>query len=639
MSGKILAIALVAIILLAVSSCEQYDNFTTYFNTYYNAERIMKEAEDEFDYHDEKKRVTPRVQIPKPEFFIDEQKSLGPPQFMKEFVISQQKLQPVENKLDSIEIKGSKVLSYHPKSNYIEGMLFLMSKAYFYQNAWLNSQIKSSELIDRYPTGDFSPDAHLLMAKNYLIQRKFFEGNTLLSRTVDISWQKERYDILSEAFRLQAELALYENDIEGAYRPYLQAIAQSNDNDLKAKWQLELASLLFRIGKFDKSEKEFGKVMRYGPDYLTAFEAKLYRASSLARLGRFEEAEEIFEELENDGKYEEWQAHVFAERINMLRIENKDDELNEAEKFADSAYVAHQALMGAYFETGMKYFKEKDYTKARIYFARSKGAKSSVLETSQRLYYLINELDTKRQQVYPYMKMIDSGMVFDDSLSMKIASNLFEVGRVHEQLGNPDSARNYYQLSMTVSPVLNQSSARYYYAYSRSIKEINPFLSDSILDVIAQRYPLTDYGKEAMLSLGYTNEFVIDTVAELFESGDKLRKIQDYTNSVVQFTKLYEGYPEHKFAPKAIYTIGWLYEHDKPIPDSALYYYRMLIQKYPDSEYAADVRLCVAFLLAKRSGGELPDSLKTKVVVKEMAPKKGEAWAKATTPCQSERKG
>ena len=86
-----------------------------------------------------------------------------------------------------------------------------------------------------------------------------------------------------------------------------------------------------------------------------------------------------------------------------------------------------------------------------------------------------------------------------------------------------------------------------------------------------------------MLSLGYTNEFVIDTVAELFESGDKLRKIQDYTNSVVQFTKLYEGYPEHKFAPKAIYTIGWLYEHDKPIPYLALYYYRMLIQKYPDS--------------------------------------------------------
>ena len=114
MSGKILAIALVAIILLAVSSCEQYDNFTTYFNTYYNAERIMKEAEDEFDYHDEKKRVTPRVQIPKPEFFIDEQKSLGPPQFMKEFVISQQKLQPVENKLDSIEIKGSKVFTIPP---------------------------------------------------------------------------------------------------------------------------------------------------------------------------------------------------------------------------------------------------------------------------------------------------------------------------------------------------------------------------------------------------------------------------------------------------------------------------------------------------------------------------------------------
>lgn len=635
---KIIKIAFLAVLLILVQSCS-WDNFTTYYNTYYNINRIMDQTEDEFGFQDEKKRVSPRNLIPNDEMMISESKSTGVPEYMREFVITQQKLQPVKNKLDSIEIKGSKILAHHPKSDYIEGTLFQMSKSYFYQNAWLNSQIKSSELIDRFPDGDYSPDAHLLMSKAYLVQRKNYEGKILLSRTVDISWQKQRYDVLSEAFRLEAELALADNDIDGAYRPYLQAIAQSNDNAMRAKWQVELASLLFKIGKFDKAEKEFAKVHKYSPDYLAYFEAKLYRASSLSRLGRIDEANEILEELDNDGKFEEWKPFVLAERMNILRFQNNASELALMEKFADSAYAGNAALMGPYYEMGMKYFNEKNYLQARTYFARSKGTRSPIFETSQRLYYLINEWDRKRSSIATISNKIKIGENLSDTVMSVYATELFELGRIHNQLGNNDSAVYYYEQAVNYSPKSDKNSARFLYAYSMGLKDSSLYHSDSLMNIIASEYPLTEYGQEAIRYFKYTDEFIIDTVAELYRSGDKFRRTGQYRYAVDQFTKLFTAYPDEKLAPKALYSVGWIFEKNMSLSDSAMYYYEYLLKKYPKTEYADDVRLSVAFLTAKQTGAELPDSLKFQIVTKEPKGVKGLKEQEFKTQNQKDIKG
>ncbi|MFN3306184.1 MAG: tetratricopeptide repeat protein, partial [Candidatus Kapaibacteriota bacterium] len=247
----------------------------------------MKESEDEFQYQESKLKVTPKVVVPNEYLQVVSDVSSGPPPFMQEFIISPLKLQPVKTKLDSIIIKGSKILSRKSKSNFVEGSIYLMAKSYYYKNEWLPSQIKCSELIDKFPDGDLSPDAHLLFAKNLLIQRKFHSGKLLLSRTVDIAWKKERYDILSEAFRLQAELALFENDISGAVKPYKQAIAQSDNNFYRSRWQLELATIHYRLGNWKDALFNFQKVRKFNPDYLTLYSSYYYEALCLIRIGNF----------------------------------------------------------------------------------------------------------------------------------------------------------------------------------------------------------------------------------------------------------------------------------------------------------------------------------------------------------------
>lgn len=613
--------------LLMGSSCSNYTNFTTYFNTYYNMERLTHEAEEEFEFQDEKRRVQPRVFVPEPEIYVAEENLMGPPPFLLEFIVSKQQRQPVQIKLDSIIIKGSKILARKGKSDYVEGSLWLMSKSFFYQEDWLNSQLKCSELVDKFPSGDLSPDAHLLYTKNLLIQRKFLAGKVMLSRTVDIAWQKKRYDILSEAFRIEAELALLENDHEKALLPYKNAISQTDDGSIKAKWQLDLAALLFRIHRFDQAEIAFRKVHNFSPDYLQKFEAYLYQAASLARVGRYDEAEDILVRLENDGKYEEWISQTKVQQLQIVRLKWMDstykpkeeepeptlDYLSKIERSVDSTYSNNPALLVYYFEKGLNFYNTNDYVRARSMFAKARVTRTPVFKTAEKMFQHMNNWDVKRKSAEPSLAKIKAGEELSDSTKLALCSDLFALGRIHEELENKDSVAYYFKMASDYAPVENPESSRFLYAYSRIVRESNPFLADSLLEIIVAKHPLNEFGKDAQLQLGYTNNYVIDTVAELYTSGLNLMRNSDYSFSIRQFSKVYNNYPESKYSPPSVYTIGWIFERHLKLPDSALYYYKILLDKYPDSEYAKEVNLSVAFKLAVNKG-EIPDSLKERQV-------------------------
>lgn len=626
---KLSVVVVVGIFIL--NSCTNYTDFTTYFNTYYNMERLTYEAEDEFEFQDEKKRSEPRVFIPKYSITIADDNVIGPPPFMIEFIVTKQKRQPVNIKLDSIIIKGSKIIAYKSKSQYVQGAIWLMAKAFFYQEDWLNSQIKCSELIDKYPDGDFSPDAHLLYAKNLLVQRKFEAGELLLSRTLDIAWYKQRWDILSEALRIKAELALYQDDFEKALRPYKQAITQSDDAQLKARWQLDMAALLFRISKFEMAQKEFRKVHSYSPDYVQRFEAYLYEASCLARMNKYKDADKILYALYDDGKYEEWRAHTYAQQLNVSRIQELDTnyvppidndgkpiivDVVQLEKKGDSLYANSSPLIAYYYEKGVDSYYKNDYRKARQQFAKSRQKRTPAYSTSMRMFELLNNWDIGRNKVDSHIrKGKDSILLYSDSLRLDLSDNLYSIGRIHEELGNKDSVVHYYKMASEIAPIDSVKSAQYYHNYARVIEGIEPMKSDSLLDLIVNSHPLSDFGKDAQKRLGYTQNFVIDTVADLFQSGYNLMKFSDYEFAKKQFTKVYDDYPKSRFAPKALYTLGWMYERNLQRYDTALYYYNILIEKYPDSDYAKDVNLSVLFKNIVESGAEIPDSLRTKQVV------------------------
>lgn len=607
--NKIKPFFLLILATMFIISCHSWDNFTTLYNTFYNEKRLLDEAEDEFGYQKEQVKNNPRVIVPDSSLFIATVDSRVAPPFMNDYVVTQQQRQAVQQQLDSIIIKGSKVLSFHPKSDYVVQSLYYIALAYFYKNEWLPSQIKCAEIVDKYPDNDLTPNALILYAKSLLIQRKFDAAEIMLSRTVDLAWQKRRYDVLSEAFRLQAETKLYLNDLQEAIKPYKQAILQSDDKELKARWQLDLALLHYRIGKFDKAIVEFDKVFNYSPDYITTYETKLYKANSFTYLKKFDKAEKILTELENDGKYSEWMASTFAGQMLLHKMQGNLEQFAKDEKKADSAYTNNTAIIAIYYLRGKELYDSSKYNEALPYFAKSRITRTPVFNSANKMNTILSTWKLKQAQIYSPLESVKNNKQLNDSSLSALAKNLFELGRIHDQLGNQDSVNYYYSLACKYAPIKDEQTAKYLYVYSLYLENTDLKKSDSLLEIVVQKFPFTEYGKSSMTKLGYTKAYIIDTVQELFDSGTELMLNKEYQYSINQFATLLQKFPNNKLEPRTLYSVGWLYERKLKNYDSALFYYKQLISKYPTSVYAQDVKNSVEYLTLVKNGEPIPDYL------------------------------
>jgi len=597
--------------MLLLSGCHTYDNFTTYFNTYYNMDRLIWETEYDFEGTEIMRRQKPRVLTPVDSGMRFGQDAFGRPaeipQFLKDIMIEQTRLQPVKVKLDSVIIKGSKILKQHPKSDYVEGTLLLMAKSFFYQSEWVSAEIKCVELIDRFALGDMSPDAHLLLSKIYLIQRKYALGKTMLSRTADIAWYKKRYDILSEAFRLMAEQAIFDNDEEEAVRPYRQAIAQSDDGEIRARWQLDLAALYYRLGKFDRALKEFNAVLDESPELVQEFEAELYKAACLMYLKKHEEAQAILDDLDGNENFKDFKPDILAQRLRMLRIQGKKEEFDKMASEAQK-YAGFTAIPVVYFEQAMDLYKKGKYEEAKSYFAKSKPVKSQVSPAAAKYYGLLAEWGQKQDLLNKSKPTLDKSNT--DSTAVAVHDSVFTqynltnylLARIHDQLNNQDSALHYYTIAAQSAKSSDSNRAQYLFSYQKMIRKNQPELADSILEILAYDYGKTEYGQEARMQMGFTDAVVIDTLGELYSSGIRFRNISNYVLAARQFNRIAEEYRDSPLAPKALYSLGWMFENTLKQPDSALYYYRLLVERYPQSEYAKDVRAGVEIALAHQSG-------------------------------------
>lgn len=599
--------------LAGFSGCAWYDNRITYFNTYYNMQRIRGEVIDEFDYHEELKRNRPRVLIPG----MDSLKlTSGPPKnsiynFLRALQIDRTKLQPVAQKVDSLLMKGSKVVAFHPKSEYIEGALFLMAEAYFFRSEWVPSQQKCLELIERFTEGEYSPDAHILLAKVYLMQRKVSQGTQMLSKAIDVAWYRDRYDVASEAYRIQAEMAIENGDVEKAILPYKQALVMCEDALQRSKWQIEIASIYYRIGKYEMAEAAFRKVFDDDPDALGQFESLLYIASCRARQGHFDEASDLYAKLEERKAFTEWASFIQAERLALDRMRqenNKDKTLLARERFADTSFVGRPELMAQSFQKGMSLYKAGDYPEAIKYFAKSKVVRTPVYDVASKYYSALRTWDESKRKVFLLEQHLTVDTSRRDSINRLMATELYAIGRVHEQLDVPDSALHYYRAAWKTSDPASEDAGRYLFAQARLLRTKDPDAADSLFELVSLKWPRSPFAKEASASLGYTADASIDDAAELYASGTKFRLIKDYTFASRQYNSVVSKFPSSDMAPKALYALGWMFERDVHRNDSALFYYGQLIEKYPRSEYAREVRASVEFALAKLNGVEVSDS-------------------------------
>ena len=179
-----------------------------------------------------------------------------------------------------------------------------------------------------------------------------------------------------------------------------------------------------------------------------------------------------------------------------------------------------------------------------------------------------------------------------DSLRSQQQTAYFRLGNLFfVDYQRPDSAYFYYsKILESFDNVSNKPRILFALgAYYESTGEQEK--ADSLYNLIYTDYKTYQIANEAALKLGQPPLIIEEDPAKtLFLEAEEEIDKSNTDSAFVLLTQVEENYPESIYAPKSIYTKGWLYENVMDQPDSAISMYSKLLDNFKNSLYASNVQ-------------------------------------------------
>jgi TolA-binding protein len=616
---------------------QRYTNTISYFNTFYNAQRLFTEAEDAVVEAEREFRENPNQ--------------------IRTFII------PVtaRSKFTASIEKNSKVLSFYPDSKWVDDALLMIGKAYFYIDDDVRAQRKFYELSAKFPDGDLAVEGQLWLGRSLMRQKKHDQAVSLFESLIENAGADYK-EIAGEAAYELGKYYFAQNDFERSVKYYSQALRNVRDGSLLALIQFQVSVCYDRQDQFDKAEQSYALVDDYNPGYTLLFNASLYRAKAIAAQRRYDEALELLNDMLNDTKNTDFYSTIHFEIANILMAKGDVSTAIQKYIYIDTAFARTDAAARSYFKLG-QHFESIDlqYDSARTYYnkARSEFPASPITAEAVAKADVFNKYDLLRKDLVRFDSLlihihrqksvddsasaavVDSIVIRDtvaaisqsqkavspgrksevkrdsvppvdstrikammakeqsyrlmvDSLKRSIVRTKFEFGGLFfVELTVADSALRWFN-DIVVNHPTSEYTPRALYTIAEIFRTLKPqpqSVRDSLYTRIIAEFPASPYAQESRKILGLPLiETEKDPALELFEIGERLTEEKKIEQAIRTFREVQMKFTDSPFAAKALYTIGWHYEHTLRHNDSALAVYKRVIAQYPVSPYAAIVR-------------------------------------------------
>ncbi len=719
---------------ILLSACGIWQDFTTYFNLYYNTTDLYDKAEEQ-------------ILEQKTDLF-----SIEPPTI------------PGSVSADLVKVveKCSNILQFSAQTAYVDDALMIIGKCFYYQRNYQKSQRKFEELLSTQPESNYVLEAELWIGKCEMRLKNYAEGLATLGLVRTKALEEDIDEIVEETYIEEIVYRKTVEDISGAIESANEFLQISSNDEIKAELWHEVGNLNLEIGEKENAIVAFKNVFEYSPTYELEVSAKLKLGKSLRDVGESQSALSIFEDMRSEDKYEDRYSDIDLEiGITQASLENYPDALNQLSK-VDTTYKntpnsgAARYEIAKIYETGLKqldsaavYYKKATASslpesylsiakeRDRV-FSRYTSLRGDINKFNRQKFYLNNpdrftqdsiayvqdslaiaeeianvkelqeiwsgldslfsEADTigyyqdslkvadslvvqdstgfttrdsvfakireperfdslmaaqfdsmfvnktfdlekkrlleeKKRQNEQLTLQLTAGLpdtlkfrnnppmrpkITEDSLNTILAKNQLELGNLFlSELNIPDSAYWYYENSLT-----NYPNSQYYpttvYAMGSYYLTINDKKrADSLFNIIYENYrnesivnAAADKLNKPFIDLNY------DPALEKYALAESLLLAGAFSQAVDGFLSIYKEFPESDFAPKALYTCGWIYENDIKDPVRASEFYDTLIVNFPSSEYVKVAAPKVALYKQEMRKRELAlqDSLKSLVI-------------------------
>lgn len=301
-----LAALAVLVLLSGLTGCgrllgSRYENFTAYYNTFYNAREAFEREE---------------------EALLTQERPVDRSRFLTIFVEPPEQGGRQGGFEEAVE-KGANLLRDHPTSKWVDDALLLIGKAYFYQSNFAGAEQKFREVL-ALEEDALADEAQLWLGRTLIASGSYDEAALVLRDGLDRAGLRERW---AGPMRLAlAEVDVRRGEYEAATVALQEGLRGLRDKDLAARGAFLLGQVYDALDRPDDAADAYAQVLGYGPSYELAYAAQLSQALALARGAEPERGLALLDRMRRDDKNFQSLAEVELTRAHALALAGYPEE-------------------------------------------------------------------------------------------------------------------------------------------------------------------------------------------------------------------------------------------------------------------------------------------------------------------------
>ncbi len=551
---------IVILFLLLFSGCSIWENFTTYFNLYYNTSSLFEDAEKEI---------------------LSQKRDL----FSIEPLIVPA---TAKTSLTKVIEKSSKLLQFYSKSSYVNDALMMLGKSFYYQGNYLKSKKKFEEFLAAETDDEEEiTEANLWLAKCDFELRNFNNALKLLEEVRSKAVEEDYEEIIKESYVQEIKYRIKEKNLIKAITLANEFAEVYDDDVVRARIYYELGNMYSELNDDNNALLAYEKVFENEPDFDLEITATIKYANALRDNNQPDKALKVFEDIRKKDKFRESYGEIDFQ-IGKTLVELGDyNRAYDQFKIVDTTYKNTVFASASNFELA-ELFRTRfmNYDSAGYFY--NKASTSTLPEDYKEKAKNSNQLFTKYGNLRKEINRFDKQLFYSQNPEVFIKDSSDYVADSLKLLTEFLERKEMQEIWSGVDTLLNPK---------------NPLLKDSIFikDSIFVRDSLIKIDSLIQIGLFNPNDS-IGLKQKLIDSlnAQRLKDLQDpkniLKNSKVSLDSVkFKRNPPRKLRisidsaktvlAKSSLELGNLFLTELDVQDSALVQYENILQNYPSLVY------------------------------------------------------
>ncbi|MGA9406185.1 MAG: tetratricopeptide repeat protein [Bacteroidota bacterium] len=484
--------------------------------------------------------------------------------------------------------KASKLLSYYPTSKWVDDALLMIGKSYYYLGDDLKAERKFLELFGKFPNSDLRFEAELWYGRSLIRQKRNDEGVQTLQQLYSDAMEKKENRIAGLASFSLGKYYDIAQDYEKAVKYFQQSLKTSDDDRLNAETELQMGFCYIASGDDQKASLAFTGVQEYDPEYATSFAAILENVKILVRSHQYDEALKRLESLLSNAKNMENFSKIHLEIGRIYIAQNRMADAIAKFSYVDTAYKKTDDAAKAYYTLGNIYeTMQIDYAKAGTNYGK---AKAEFPASS------IADIAAKKAEAFEKYFGLYSDIRRDDSLTLVMKGRKAKrdsLALAADTLHLTDSV-SFFSHNAKASPDSQGNSVKLL-AVKDSLARLDSLKKESNIRLLAMEVHSIDSLRQAIVRAHFelAGVFYLD--------------LERQDSALYWYRKVIDEGEGTEYAARAMFTVAEIFRtsgaNGKESADSL---YSALIAQYPESPYAQESRriLGLPLLVAAKDTAE-----------------------------------